>query len=66
MSDVKERQFRIGYEVERLDGLVAAYRSASDDMPALNKTLASAGVPYFTVDTNNVPAATFGRGGGQR
>jgi hypothetical protein len=36
VSDVKERQFRIGYEVERLDGLMAAYRSAGDDMPALN------------------------------
>ncbi len=37
-----------------------------DDMPGLNKTLAAAGVAYFTVDTNNVPAATFGRGGGER
>ena len=36
-----------------------------DDFPKLNKTLADAGVPYFTVDTNNVPAATFGRGGGR-
>jgi hypothetical protein len=36
VSEVKERQFHIGYEVERLDGLVAAYRSARDDMPELN------------------------------
>ena len=36
-----------------------------DDFPKLNKVLADAGVPYFTVDTNNVPAATFGRGGGR-
>jgi hypothetical protein len=35
-SDVKERQFRLGYEIERLGGLVAAYRSLGDDMPALN------------------------------
>ena len=34
--EVKERQFRIGYEIERLDGLLAAYRSGGDDMPALN------------------------------
>lgn len=33
---VKERQFRIGYEIERFDGLVSAYRSGADDMPALN------------------------------
>jgi hypothetical protein len=36
IAEVKERQFRIGYEIERLGGLVSAYRSASDDMPALN------------------------------
>jgi hypothetical protein len=36
VAEVKERQFRIGYEVERLDGLVVAYRSSGDDMPALN------------------------------
>jgi hypothetical protein len=36
VSDVKERQFRIGYEVERLEGLIAAYRTGGDDMPALN------------------------------
>ncbi len=36
IAEVKERQFRIGYEIERLDGLLAAYRSGGDDMPALN------------------------------
>jgi hypothetical protein len=36
ISEVKERQFRIGYEIERLDGLVAVYRSSADDMPALD------------------------------
>ena len=36
LSEVKERQFRIGYEIERLDGLVSTYKSASDDMPELN------------------------------
>jgi photosystem II stability/assembly factor-like uncharacterized protein len=36
-----------------------------DDFPKLNKALADAGVPYFNVDLNSVPAATFGRGGGR-
>jgi hypothetical protein len=36
IAEVKERQFRIGYEIERLEGLVAAYRSSADDMPVLN------------------------------
>ncbi len=36
LSEVKDRQFRIGYEIERLGGLISAYRSSSDDMPALN------------------------------
>jgi hypothetical protein len=34
--DVKERQFHIGYEIERFDGLVWAYRTGGDDMPVLN------------------------------
>jgi hypothetical protein len=36
IAEVKERQFRIGYEIERLEGLVAAYRSGADDMPVLS------------------------------
>jgi hypothetical protein len=36
VPEVKERQFRIGYEIERFEGLVAAYRFGGDDMPALN------------------------------
>jgi hypothetical protein len=36
VSAVKERQFRIGYEVERLQGLLVAYQSGGDDMPMLN------------------------------
>ena len=36
IPDVKERQFHIGYQIERLDGLIVAYRSAIDDMPVLN------------------------------
>ena len=51
---------------KQLDPAMALVNKVFDDMPALNKTLASAGVAYFTVDTNSVPAATFGRGGGQR
>jgi photosystem II stability/assembly factor-like uncharacterized protein len=34
-----------------------------DEMPKLNKMLADAGVPYFTVDLNNVPPPQQGRGG---
>jgi hypothetical protein len=34
--EVKERQFRIGYEIERFEGLMAAYRSGGEDMPMLN------------------------------
>ena len=36
IADVKEQQFRIGYEIERLEGLVSAYRSSADDMPTLS------------------------------
>ncbi len=36
LEQVKDRQFRIGYEIERLDALILAYRSGADDMPALN------------------------------
>jgi hypothetical protein len=36
IADVKDRQFRIGYEIERFDGLMAAYRLGGEDMPALN------------------------------
>jgi hypothetical protein len=36
IADVKDRQFRIGYEIERFGGLIAAYRLGGEDMPALN------------------------------
>jgi hypothetical protein len=36
IDEVKERQFRIGYEIERFGGLLVAYRSGADDMPALS------------------------------
>jgi hypothetical protein len=36
IADVKDRQFRIGYQIERFEGLMAAYRSGGEDMPALN------------------------------
>jgi hypothetical protein len=39
VTEIKERQFRIGYEVERFHGLVLAYRSGGDDMPALNASV---------------------------
>jgi hypothetical protein len=36
IADVKDRQFRIGYEIERFEGLMAAYRLGGEDMPMLN------------------------------
>ena len=36
IPEVEAQQFRIGYEIERLEGLLAAYRSGSEDMPELN------------------------------
>jgi hypothetical protein len=36
IGKVKDQQFFIGYEIERLEGLISAYRSGEDDMPALN------------------------------
>ena len=36
IPDVKEKQFHIGYQIERLQGLVVAYRSGADDMPGLD------------------------------
>jgi hypothetical protein len=36
ISEVKEQQFRVGYEIERFGGLVSAYRSSGEDMPTLS------------------------------
>jgi uncharacterized LabA/DUF88 family protein len=36
IPEMKERQFRIGYEIERFGGLVSAYRFGGDDMPTLS------------------------------
>ncbi len=36
IAEVKDRQFRIGYEIERFEGLMAAYRSGGEEMPMLN------------------------------
>ena len=33
---MKEKQFHIGYQIERLQGLVVAYRSGANDMPGLD------------------------------
>jgi len=41
-------------EVGKLDG----------EVPKLNKMMQDAGLPYFTLDTTNVPPAQGGRGGG--
>ena len=39
IAEVKEQQFRIGYEIERFEGLIAAYRSGGEDMPELNAAI---------------------------
>jgi|GEM_PF-4706704 hypothetical protein len=36
IADVKDRQFRVGYEIERFGRLVGAYATGGDDMPSLN------------------------------
>jgi hypothetical protein len=36
IPEMKERQFRVGYEIERFGGLISAYRSGGDDMPTLS------------------------------
>ena len=36
ISELKENQFKIGYEVDRFEGLMEAYRTGGEDMPALN------------------------------
>ena len=46
-----------------LKAAVAEVAKFDGEVPKLNKMMADAGVPYFTVDTANVPAATGGRGG---
>jgi energy-coupling factor transporter ATP-binding protein EcfA2 len=39
IPEMKERQFRIGYEVQRLEALIAAYRSDTEDMPILDQAV---------------------------
>lgn len=36
IPEVKERQYRLGYEIERFEGLLSAYGSGADDMPDLH------------------------------
>ena len=44
----------------------AAVDAVWDEVPKLNKVMSDAGVAYFRVDLNAVPAAApAGRGGGQ-
>jgi len=42
---------------------LAAVESVAGEVPKLNKMMAEAGIPYFTIDTTNVPPPTGGRGG---
>jgi hypothetical protein len=57
LADIEDCSAQLGKgleEVAKLDG----------EVPKLNKLMQEQGVPYFTVDTNNVPPAAGGRGGG--
>ncbi|HWZ30137.1 MAG TPA: hypothetical protein VNX18_02330 [Bryobacteraceae bacterium] len=55
-------------DIQQVEGelapAIAQVNQLFDEMPRLNKMLADAGVPYFTVDVNNVPPPQQGRGGG--
>jgi photosystem II stability/assembly factor-like uncharacterized protein len=57
MADVDEAAAQLQKGVAEVDRLW-------DEVPKLNKTMVDAGVPYFTVNVNTVPApAAGGRGG---
>ncbi len=51
-------------EAELKAGL-AAVNQLDGEVPKLNKMMADAGIPYFTVDPSRVPPPTGGRGGEQ-
>jgi hypothetical protein len=58
LSDIKDAQ-------EELTKGAAEVEKLWDEVAKLNKTMADAGVQYFTVNLNAAPAApAFGRGGG--
>ena len=57
MTDIDEAAAQLRTAAAEVDKLW-------DEVPKLNKMLTDAGVPYFTVNVNAVPApAPFGRGG---
>jgi photosystem II stability/assembly factor-like uncharacterized protein len=59
MADIDECAAQLKKGAEEVNALW-------DEVPKFNKMMADAGVQYFTVNPNNVPAATFGgRGGGE-
>ncbi len=57
LADVEEAK-------AQLQKSIAEVNKLWDEVPKLNKALADAGAPYFTVDVNSVgPAPAGGRGG---
>jgi len=54
LADIEEASVQLQKDLAELNKLW-------DEVPKLNKTLADAGVPYFTIDVNNTRPA--GRGG---
>jgi len=59
MADIDEVSAQLKKDATEVDKLW-------DEVPKFNKMMSDAGVQYFKVDVNSVPAAAFGgRGGGQ-
>ena len=56
MADLQEAVDQLKRDAAEVDRLW-------DEVPKLNKLMTDAGVQYFKVDLNSVPAATGGRGG---
>jgi hypothetical protein len=59
LAEVDESAQQLQQAAASVDALYA-------DFPKLNQALAAAGAPYLGLDLQAVPAATGGRGGGQR
>ena len=59
MADIEEAS-------QQLQKGIAEVNKLWDEVPKLNKLMIDAGIQYFTVDVNSVPAQSFGgRGGGR-
>jgi hypothetical protein len=57
LADIEDCAAQLQHGLEEVNKL-------SGEVPKLNKLMQDSGVPYFTVDTTNVPPAQGGRGGG--